>query len=107
MTDNTNNKINGVNGGVISDRIAVIKLKRIQELNNRLKDTLRRERIPASNACLLLINYIQETPDYLIPYIFKLPLEQNKYARYQTLKNLKANSKNTSNGGGAGCCIIM
>ncbi|KAK6464325.1 hypothetical protein DFJ63DRAFT_68416 [Scheffersomyces coipomensis] len=79
---------NSAGSNVISNRIAVIKLKRIEELNNRLKETLRRERIPASNSCLLLINHMQETPDYLIPYMYKLPIEQNKFLKYQNLKKV-------------------
>lgn len=34
----------------IQQQILIIKLKRIQELNNRLLETLKRERIPASTA---------------------------------------------------------
>lgn len=40
---------------VLSDRIAEIKLRRIQEFNSRLKEALLRERIPASNASLLYV----------------------------------------------------
>lgn len=37
----------------ITNRIAEVKLKRILELNTRLRDTLNRERIRASDASLL------------------------------------------------------
>lgn len=39
----------------LSNRIAEIKLRRIQEFNSRLKEALLRERIPASNASLLYV----------------------------------------------------
>lgn len=41
--------------GALSNRIAEIKLRRIQEFNSRLKEALLRERIPASNASLLYV----------------------------------------------------
>lgn len=39
----------------LSNRIAEIKLRRIQEFNSRLKEALLRDRIPASNASLLYV----------------------------------------------------
>ncbi|RCK65705.1 Guanine nucleotide-binding protein subunit gamma [Candida viswanathii] len=88
----------------IDYQIQVIRLKRIQELNNRLKVALQRERIPASTASGLIINYVEETPDYLIPYNWSLPPDQNKFAKYRNLKQLYGNSKRSES---AGCCTIM
>ncbi|KAG2736784.1 hypothetical protein G9P44_000874 [Scheffersomyces stipitis] len=88
----------------IATRIAVIKLKRIQELNTRIRETLKRERIPTSSACLQLISHIEDTPDYLIPYLWSLPLEQNKFARYQQMKALQSRPGLRDR---SECCTIM
>lgn len=39
----------------IQQQILAIKLKRIQELNNRLRETIKRDRIPASIASGLYV----------------------------------------------------
>ena len=85
-------------------QIGLIKLKRIQEFNEKLKNDLRRERIPASTASGLLINYVEETPDYLIPYNWSLPPDQNKFAKY---KNLKQHYNANKHFDKSGCCTIM
>ncbi|KAI5959809.1 STE18 [Candida pseudojiufengensis] len=90
----------------IENQIQVIKLKRIKELNNRLTQTLKRERIPVSKSSALIIKYVEETPDYLIPYNWKLPNDQNKFLNYQNYKALHGNT-NKRAGSGGGCCTIM
>ncbi|AOW30539.1 hypothetical protein MG5_05098 [Candida albicans P57072] len=86
----------------IEYQIQVIRLKRIQELTNRLKLALQRERIPASTASGLIISYVEETPDYLIPYNWSLPPDQNRFAKYKQLRNARNSSQAT-----VGCCTIV
>ncbi|RLV91208.1 Guanine nucleotide-binding protein subunit gamma [Spathaspora sp. JA1] len=83
----------------VNFQIQKIKLKRIQELITRLEDNLNRERIPASKACELIINYVEETPDYLIPYNWKLPPERNKFIKYKNYQMMKSKAN-------GGCCTI-
>ncbi|ODV78854.1 uncharacterized protein CANTADRAFT_7177 [Suhomyces tanzawaensis NRRL Y-17324] len=87
---------------VLAVKIAEIKLRRIEELNARLQSTLQRERIPASSSCTLIIKHVQETPDYLVPYVWKLPPEQNKYRRYQNFRALSRRHQPQT-----GCCSIV
>lgn len=54
MSDNTNTKLQ------IQNSIQLIKLRRIQELNSRLTETLKRERIPASKASELYVSILEE-----------------------------------------------
>ncbi|CAK9442252.1 uncharacterized protein LODBEIA_P59950 [Lodderomyces beijingensis] len=91
----------------VATQIQLIKLQRIQAMNIRLSDTLKRERIPASKASELIISFVEETPDYLIPYNWKLPADQNKFARYQQFKILNQRGSRSVGGGAAGCCTIM
>ncbi|EGW30024.1 uncharacterized protein SPAPADRAFT_144386 [Spathaspora passalidarum NRRL Y-27907] len=84
----------------VNEQIQILKLKRIKELINRLEESLNRERIPASNACELIINYVEETPDYLIPYNWKLPPERNKFAQYQKYQMMKPKRP-------SGCCTVV
>lgn len=51
-------------------KLLILKLKRINELNNRLKDTLSKDRIYASNASYSIIDYTQSHKDYAIPEIW-------------------------------------
>ncbi|CAI5760322.1 unnamed protein product [Candida verbasci] len=84
----------------IESQIYIIKLKRMEALNTRLNDMLKRERIPASIASNLIVNFISETPDYLIPFNWTLPPDQNKFAKYKKLKNSKSRNKKD-------CCTIV
>lgn len=51
-------------------KLAILKLKRITELNNRLKQELQKERIFASNASYSIIDYTQSHKDFAIPEIW-------------------------------------
>lgn len=51
-----------------------------------------------------LISHIEDTPDYLIPYLWSLPLEQNKFARYQQMKALQSRPGLRDR---SECCTIM
>ncbi|CCE82974.1 Piso0_002745 [Millerozyma farinosa CBS 7064] len=85
----------------ITNRIAEVKLKRILELNTRLRDTLDRERIRASDASLLIIDYVQKTPDYIISDMWTLPTEENKFHQFKKIRSKKSEMK------ASGCCSIM
>ncbi|BFZ58276.1 Guanine nucleotide-binding protein subunit gamma [Savitreella phatthalungensis] len=47
-----------------------IKLRRLTELNGRLRDDLERERVPVSEACKALIDYCTNTRDPMIPSVW-------------------------------------
>lgn len=83
----------------LQDRIALIKLKRIEQLNDKLLENLSRNRITASNASYLILKHIEETPDYLIPCLHRLPAEDNRWLQYQ---NRKKSSRPSP-----GCCTIV
>lgn len=86
----------------IASKILEIKYNRIEELNNRLKQSLQKERIPASSVSLLIINNTQTVPDYLIPYLWKLDPKLSKFRQYQQLKESRAEKEVN-----VGCCTIV
>lgn len=47
-----------------------IKLRRLTELNTRLREDLDRPRIPVSEACEALIAYTKITKDYMVPSVW-------------------------------------
>lgn len=80
---------------VMALKIAEIKLQRINQANSRLRTELSKERQPASNSTLALINFAQQTEDYFIPSIWgPIPPEKDKYA-------IAKRGDTTT-----GCCII-
>ncbi len=87
----------------IQQKLLILKLKRINELNNRLKDTLSKDRIYASNASYSIIDYTQSHKDYAIPEIWgNLQPGENPF------RNNRFQQK--TGGGGqdqGGCCTIM
>lgn len=50
--------------------MAEIKLRRLTELNTRLREDLDRPRVQASEACESLIAYTKATKDYMVPSIW-------------------------------------
>lgn len=54
-------------------KIRILKLRRINELNAKLRTELARERITASNACLNLVNHTTSVPDYAVPELWGYP----------------------------------
>ncbi|CCK69900.1 Ste18p KNAG_0D01480 [Huiozyma naganishii CBS 8797] len=66
----------------LSTRIQLLKLKRLNELNNNLRNELSRERITASNACLTIINYCNNTRDYTLPEVWGYPQPGENHFRY-------------------------
>lgn len=91
----------------LSLKIKYLKLKRVTELNNKLKNELSRERITASNACLTIVNYVSTHRDYTVPEIWGYPQPgSNHFAedlrRRGSVQNSKRNPMSSNN-----CCNIM
>ncbi|PHH68619.1 hypothetical protein CDD80_7400 [Ophiocordyceps camponoti-rufipedis] len=69
-----------------------LKLRRLTELNNRLREDLERERIPVSTAAKSLIAYCNTTRDYMVPSVWgTVPKGDDPYAPQQS----------------NGCCALM
>lgn len=72
--------------------MADLKLRRLTELNNRLREDLERERIPVSIAAKSIISYCNGTRDYMVPSVWNsVPKGEDPYAPQQS----------------SGCCAIM
>lgn len=91
-------------------KIKYLKLKRINELNNNLRNELSRDRITASNACLNLINFIQNNKDYTLPEIWGYPPQNSNHFIINNINNINMNSnlqRQNLNNQSNGCCTIM
>lgn len=86
-------------------KIKYLKLKRINELNNNLRNELGRDRITASNACLNLIDYIQTTKDYSLPEIWGYPQPNSNH--FIINRNMLSLQQRHNNDSSNGCCTIM
>ncbi|RYP90427.1 hypothetical protein DL770_003459 [Monosporascus sp. CRB-9-2] len=72
--------------------MADLKLRRLTELNNRLREDLERERIPVSQAAKSIIAYCNSTRDYMVPSVWgAVPRAEDPYAPPQS----------------GGCCSVM
>ncbi|KAG9257316.1 Guanine nucleotide-binding protein subunit gamma-like protein [Emericellopsis cladophorae] len=72
--------------------MADLKLRRLTELNNRLREDLDRERIPVSTAAKSIIAYCNGTRDYMVPSTWgAVPKGEDPYAPQQS----------------GGCCVVM
>ncbi|KAI1164067.1 G protein gamma subunit [Nemania serpens] len=72
--------------------MADLKLRRLTELNSRLREDLERERIPVSQAANSIIAYCNSTRDYMVPSVWGPVLKgEDPYAPPQS----------------AGCCVVM
>ncbi|ETS85777.1 hypothetical protein PFICI_03802 [Pestalotiopsis fici W106-1] len=72
--------------------MADLKLRRLTELNNRLREDLERERIPVSQASKSIIAYCNSTRDYMVPSVWgAVPRGEDPYAPQQS----------------GGCCLVM
>lgn len=85
-------------------KIQHLKLKRINELNKKLKEELIRERITASNACLSIIDYATSRKDYALPELWGYPAPGSNPHRINS-RNLRRRSVKGAPQD-AGCCII-
>ncbi|KAI5857020.1 GGL domain-containing protein [Tricharina praecox] len=71
--------------------MAELKLRRLTELNARLREDLDRPRIKVSDACQSLINYTRTTKDFMVPSTWgTVDKREDPYAPQQS----------------AGCCVI-
>lgn len=84
-----------------ADTMAALKLRRLTNLTNRLRTELNYERIPASQACEALLQFMQNAQndpklkDYLVPEVYgKRPV--------LTLDSIVGNAQGGGAGGGAG-----
>ncbi|AGO11422.1 AaceriACR176Cp [[Ashbya] aceris (nom. inval.)] len=82
-------------------RIQYLKLKRTEELNNKLKKELARERITASNACLSIIDYTSTNKDYAVPEVWGYMKPGENHFR------VSAKQTRPRSGQQGGCCCIM
>lgn len=81
-----------------------MKLKRVNELNNKLRDELSRERITASNACLNFIDYVSTHKDYTLPEIWGYPpAGSNPFANGNDKRRRSQQDSSATNS----CCSIM
>lgn len=80
----------------ISDRILLLRLCRIEQLNEKLTEAFKKERIPASRAASLIIENTQDTCDPLVPSVWSS--ESTKFQKYQNMKT-RADP--------GGCCAIV
>ncbi|KAI7787823.1 guanine nucleotide-binding protein subunit gamma [Diaporthe eres] len=72
--------------------MADLKLRRLTELNNRLREDLERERIPVSQASKSIIAYCNSTRDYMVVTVWGVvPKGEDPYAPQQS----------------GGCCLVM
>ncbi|KAK1781744.1 GGL domain-containing protein [Copromyces sp. CBS 386.78] len=72
--------------------MADLKLRRLTELNNRLREDLERERIPVSQAAKSIIAYCNSTRDYMVPSVWgQVPKAEDPYLPQQS----------------SGCCVVM
>ncbi|KAK7750945.1 Guanine nucleotide-binding protein subunit gamma [Diatrype stigma] len=72
--------------------MADLKLRRLTELNSRLREDLERERIPVSQASKSIIAYCNSTRDYMVPCVWgAVPRGEDPYAPQQS----------------GGCCLVM
>ncbi|EXJ74251.1 hypothetical protein Z517_02890 [Fonsecaea pedrosoi CBS 271.37] len=74
--------------------MADLKLRRLQELNSRLKEDLERPRVKVAEASMSLINYCNQTRDYMVPSVWgQVDRKEDPY--------------NPQSGGSEGCCTVM
>ncbi|QVM13430.1 Guanine nucleotide-binding protein subunit gamma [Coccidioides posadasii str. Silveira] len=72
--------------------MAELKLRRLTELNARLREDLERPRVKVTEASMSLINYCNNTRDFMVPSVWgQVEKREDPYAPQQS----------------GGCCIIM
>lgn len=89
----------------LSLKIKYLKLKRINELNSKLRSELSRERITASNACLTIINYVSTHKDYTLPEIWGYPQPGANYFANGVPGRTRQSMPGSSNANS--CCTMM
>lgn len=72
--------------------MADLKLRRLNELNLRLKEDLDRPRVKVAEASMSLINYCNSTRDYMVPSVWgQIDKKEDPYMPQQE----------------SGCCSVM
>ncbi|KAI9829248.1 MAG: Guanine nucleotide-binding protein subunit gamma [Sarea resinae] len=72
--------------------MADLKLRRLTELNLRLREDLERPRVKVSDAAMSLIAYTNQTKDFMVPSIWgSVDKREDPYAPQQS----------------GGCCTVM
>jgi len=72
--------------------MAELKLRRLNELNLRLKEDLDRPRVKVAEASMSLINYCNNTRDFMVPSVWgQVDKREDPYAPQQS----------------GGCCTVM
>lgn len=72
--------------------MAELKLRRLNELNSRLKEDLERPEIKVSEASMSLIQYCNNTKDFMVPSVWgTVEKREDPYAPQQS----------------GGCCSVM
>lgn len=82
----------------MSCQILQLRLRRIEQLNEKLTDAFKKERIPASQAATLIIESTQETRDPLIPSIWQDSSRSTKFHKHQLERNIRPDKE---------CCSIQ
>ncbi|GAB1192018.1 GGL domain-containing protein [Aspergillus pseudonomiae] len=82
-------------GGDVKNKkqsVADLKYRRLTELNARLKEDLDRPRVKVSEAAMSLINYCNNTRDFMVPSVWgQVDKRDDPYAPQQQ----------------GGCCTVM
>ncbi|SCV02875.1 LAMI_0H03686g1_1 [Lachancea mirantina] len=86
-------------------KIQFLKLKRINELNKRLREEIKRERITASNSCLSIIDYSTSHRDYTLPGIWGHPPPGSNPFRGSTRGSQRKYAGHQSES--STCCVLM
>ncbi|KAI9796729.1 MAG: hypothetical protein M1825_006515 [Sarcosagium campestre] len=73
--------------------MADLKLRRLTELNLRLREDLDRPRVKLSEAAMGLVNYTNSTKDFMVPQIWgNIDRRDDPYSQ---------------TGDNRGCCVVM
>ncbi|SMN20164.1 similar to Saccharomyces cerevisiae YJR086W STE18 G protein gamma subunit [Maudiozyma saulgeensis] len=86
-------------------KIKYLKLKRINDLNDKLRAELSRDRITASNACLSMINYTSNNTDYTLPDVWG-HIEPGKN-HFRNSVRLRGTNRPSNSADSVGCCTIV
>lgn len=86
------NNNSAVGGKEKKQTMAELKLRRLTELNARLREDLDRPRVKVSEACQSMINYTKTTKDFMVPSTWgSVDKREDPYAPQQS---------------GPNCCVI-
>ncbi|CAN3360552.1 guanine nucleotide-binding protein subunit gamma [Diutina catenulata] len=84
-------------GDEYKEQAAQLRLQRLEKFNADMERELAAPRVPASTVCGFIVRHIEDTPDYLVSSVWKLPEQDNVYRQYKLHRKAKKP---------AGCCVI-